>query len=249
MKKEFLSYFTLGYPGIEEDVEIIKGAIDGGATGIEIGIPFSDPIADGGVIQYAHHIAITRGTKTGDLFTLMDLLGEYRGKAKFYVMSYLNPIINYPKGLDVFVRKLKETGICGLILPDFPFAEAKRGKVKVDFPLILFATPDTQDTDILEYKEYNPPFVYYIAQYGTTGERASLPEDIKEKIINIKEVTKLPLYVGFGISTKEQVRALYDVADGVIVGSHLIKLIMKHEKDKLKNVRDIIKEEVKILTS
>ena len=189
MKKEFLSYFTLGYPGIKENAEIIKGAIDGGATGIEIGIPFSDPIADGGVIQYAHHIAITKGIKTEDAFILMDLLGKYKERAKFYVMSYLNPIINYQKGLNNFIYRLKEIGIRGLILPDLPFAEAKRGKVNIDFPLIMKPRRGSGSKDVYKITNGHPQWIkLFIGQAYSGKEKLYDFRSLVEKIFeSLKE--------------------------------------------------------------
>jgi len=247
MKKAFLAYFTLGYPDLSTTEEVIKGAIESGAKGIEIGIPFSDPVADGEIIQHAHHIALTKGTKSNDVFILLEKLGPYREKADFYIMAYLNSIINAPEGMDIFLKKAKNLGVKGLIIPDFPFLEAKRSKIKIDFPLILFATPDTKEDDIKEYSSYKPPFIYYIARYGTTGERDTLPKNLAEKLIKIKNLIDVPVYIGFGISKPEHIQTLYKIVDGVIVGSHLIKLIKEHEEASPKKIGEIIKKEVKRL--
>ncbi len=247
MKKAFLAYFTLGYPNIETTEEVIKGAIEGGATGIEIGIPFSDPVADGPTIQHAHNIALKNGTLADDVFSLLKNLGPYREKVNFYIMAYLNSIMNAPCGMENFIKKSKKYGVEGFIIPDLPFSEIKRKKVKIDFPLILFATNESPFDTLKEYKKYKPPFVYYIARYGTTGERKTLPDDIRENIALIKGAIELPLYIGFGISKKEHVKTLYEVADGVIVGSHLIKLIIENEDKRPENIGKIIKEEVKKL--
>ncbi len=247
MKKAFLAYFTLGYPSIKATEEVIKGAIEGGTTGIEIGIPFSDPVADGPTIQHAHNIALKNGILADDVFSLLESLGPYRERANFYIMAYLNSIMNAPCGMENFIKKSKKYGIEGFIIPDLPFSEIKREKVKIGFPLILFATNETPFDTLKEYKKYNPPFVYYIARYGTTGERETLPDDIKENLSSIKRVIDLPLYIGFGISKREHVKTLYEVADGVIVGSHLIKLIIENEGKNPENIGKIIKEEVKKL--
>ncbi len=247
MKKAFLAYFTLGYPSIEATEEVIKGAIDGGATGIEIGLPFSDPVADGETIQHAHNFALKNGVKSDDVFSLLKKIGEYREKADFYIMAYLNSIINAPCGMEKFIEDAKRYEIKGFILPDLPFSEVVRERVKINFPKVLFATNETPLEVLKEYKKYKPPFIYYIARYGTTGERDSLPDDIKEKLIFLKNTTDLPVYIGFGISKPEHVKALYEVADGVIVGSHLIKLMIKNEEKDPYTLRKIIENEVRRL--
>ena len=247
MKKAFLAYFTLGYPSIEATEEIIKGAIDGGATGIEVGLPFSDPVADGETIQHAHHNALLNKTEPEELFPLMERLGPYKDNTDFYVMAYLNSIINAPQGMENLLKGLKRYGIKGLIIPDLPFLEIRRKRIGIDFPIVLFATPDTKEKDLEEYTSYKPPFIYYIARYGTTGERGDLPEDIEKKIDIVKEKTGIPVYIGFGISRPEHVKRLYEVADGVIVGSHLIKLLIKNEEKDPKTLRKIIEKEVESL--
>ena len=249
MKKKFLAYFTMGYPDIKTTEEVIKGAIRGGAKGIEIGIPFSDPVADGNTIQYAHNFALKNGIKIDDISSLLNRLNDYLSRADFYIMAYLNTIINAPVGMENFLKEARTYGIKGLILPDLPFSEIKRGKLLLDFPLVLFATPDTDDNDLKEYALYNPPFIYYIARYGTTGERDTLPEDIKERIKTIREKIDIPIYIGFGISKPEHVKELYEVADGVIVGSHLIKLMIQHEGESPEAIGKIIEGEVRNLLS
>ncbi len=249
MKKAFLAYFTLGYPTLSATEEVIKGAIDGGATGIEIGIPFSDPVADGKTIQHAHHVALTKGVKSDDVLTLLERLGPYKEKADFYIMAYLNSIMNAPGGMDTFLKKAKDFEVKGLIIPDLPFSEVKRGRIKIDFPLVLFATPDTGEAYIKEYPLYKPPFIYYIARYGTTGERDSLPEDLTDKLVIMKKLINIPIYIGFGISKPEHVKTLYKVVDGVIVGSHLIRLIIKNEEKTPEILREIIRKEVEKLLS
>jgi len=247
MKKGFLAYFTMGYPDLKTTEEAIKGAIKGGATGIEIGIPFSDPVADGETIQYAHHIALKNGTKIDDVISLLNRINSYLNQANFYIMAYLNTIINMPFGMEKFLKEIKDYGVKGLILPDLPFSEVRKNKFSINFPIVLFATPDTDERDLKEYSLYNPPFIYYIARYGTTGERETLPKDIKEKIKSIREKIDIPLYIGFGISKPEHVAELYEVADGVIVGSHLIRLMIQHEGEESKNIGKIIQDEVKRL--
>ncbi len=249
MKKAFLAYFTLGYPDIKRTEEIIKGAIRGGASGIEIGLPFSDPVADGPIIQHAHNVALSHNTKPEDIFPLLDNLGPMREGVDFYIMAYLNTIINAPSGMENFIKKAKGYGIKGFILPDLPFSEIKRGRLKIDFSLVLFATPDTEEEKLKEYDTFAPPFIYYIARYGTTGERDDLPEELKEKIQFVKNVVSSPIYIGFGISKPEHVKMLYEVADGVIVGSHLIRLVKEKEDATPEVLGKIIEDEVKRLLS
>ena len=214
--KGFLAYVPAGFPNLETTGEVLQKLDDLPITGVEVGVPFSDPVADGPVIQNAHRVALENGVNLGKI---LDLLGKLNLRRGVYLMSYLNPILNFPGGLGKLEGFLKKTKIKGLIIPDLPACET--GNVGLDFPTVLFLAPNSTAEEIEIVNRKKPPFVYYIARYGTTG----VKKDVYgiSKIRQIKRKVKRPLFVGFGISERRHVRRLWKVADGVIVGSALVK--------------------------
>jgi tryptophan synthase alpha chain len=154
-------------------------------------------------------------------------------------MSYLNPIVNYPEGKEKLLDELKKLGVKGLIIPDLPLREVKN--VDIAYPIVPFVAPNTKDEEIELINSVQAPFVYYISRYGVTGEREDLP--FADHIKKMKERIKLPLFVGFGISRHEQVEKVWEIADGVIVGSALVRIMEESPKDEIpKKVVEKVKE-------
>jgi len=216
MNKKFIVYIPAGYPDIQFTKKILEMLNQLPVTGIEIGVPFSDPIADGEVIQIAHQTALKNNINLDIIF---NLLKKIKLNSQLFIMSYLNPIINYPFGVKKFLKNLYDCNIKSLIIPDLPNKEIKN--LNLNFPIIPFAAPNTNEEEIKIINLLKPEFVYYIARYGITGERKDLP--FKDKIKYLKTKINAPICIGFGISTKEQVIEAFKIADGVIVGSTIVK--------------------------
>lgn len=218
--KDFVAYIPVGYPDMEVTVRVLKVLDTLPVKAVELGIPFSDPIADGPVIQTAHAIALKNGVT---LERVLNMISKIKVRYGIYVMSYLNVLLRFPSGVNELVRRLHNLGVQGLIIPDLPLKEMDN--VQIDFPLVPFVAPNTKDEEIRRINEMEAPFVYYISRFGVTGTRRDLP--FLDHIEKVKKTVNKPLYVGFGISRPEQVKAVWKVADGVIVGSALVKIMEK----------------------
>lgn len=219
--KDFVAYIPAGYPDLETTVNVLKELNTLSVKAIELGVPFSDPIADGPIIQTAHAVALKNGVT---LEHVMNVITELDVRYDIYIMSYLNVILQYRLKKPELTRKLKDLRVKGLIIPDLPLKEMKN--VDLDFPLIPFVAPNTKEEEVKQINEMDAPFVYYISRFGVTGERKDLP--FLDHIKKIKKIVGKPLYVGFGISEPEQVKTVWEVADGVIVGSALVKVLGEH---------------------
>ncbi len=219
--KKFIAYIPAGYPDIRITEKILLKLGETSIDGVEIGIPFSDPIADGPVIQLAHSIALKNKI---NLEKILSMLKRISVPYKIFLMSYLNPLLNYPYGIKKLISELKEAKVEGLIIPDLPLKEVPN--ISLRYPFVLFVAPNTTEREIRLINKLNPPFVYYIARYGVTGERKDLP--FINHIKKVKSLLKAPLYVGFGISSHRQVKTIWNIADGVIVGSALVKEIQNN---------------------
>jgi tryptophan synthase alpha chain len=216
--KDFILYLTAGFPNLKTTKRILQRLNSTSIRGVEIGVPFSDPVADGPVIQNAHKIALHQGV---NLSKIIEMLSSLKLSYQTYLMSYLNPIMHYPGGKSVLIKNLKKANISGLIIPDLPLKEIEN--ININYPLVLFITPNSNYDDVKLINKINPPFVYYIARYGVTGSGGGLPfaKDIEYK----HQLINPPLYVGFGISSAATVKRVFKVADGVIVGTAVMKEI------------------------
>jgi len=214
----FIPYIPAGYPDMEVTVEILEMLNTLPVKGVEVGVPFSDPVADGPVIQMAHKESLDNNTTLEEIiYILSDLSLNY----ELYIMSYLNPIIHYPYGLKKLLREFNRIGVQGLIIPDLPLKEIHN--VRIDYPIVPFVAPNTKGEELDRINKIAPPFVYYISRYGVTGACDDLP--FVEHMKKVKQKVKAPLFIGFGISTLQQVRAAWKIADGVVVGSALVKIM------------------------
>ena len=239
--KAFISFVTGGDPDLETTEKLIVAMEEAGADLIEIGIPFSDPIAEGAVIQEANERALSAGCTTDKLF---DMVKGVRGKVSVPIvyLTYINPIYTY--GKDRFFKRCVECGIDGVIVPDLPFEEKEELEVdclKYGVDLISLIAPTSNDR-VRMIAEQATGFIYCVSSMGVTGVRSEIKTDISAMISMVREVTKVPCAVGFGISTPEQAREFATVSDGAIVGSAIVKIISQYGKDSIKPVADYVRE-------
>ena len=225
--KAFIAFLTGGDPTIEKSEEFILEMVRGGADIIEIGIPFSDPIAEGPVIQQANIRALSAGTTTDRIF---DLVAGVRRKTQvpLVFLTYLNPVYNY--GYERFFAKCSELGVDGIIIPDLPYEEkneldeiAERYGVDV----VSLVAPTSEQRVKMIAKEAKG-YLYVVSSMGVTGMRSEIKTDLKQIVAMAKEASNVPVAVGFGINTPEQAKEIGSMADGVIVGSAIVKIIEKH---------------------
>ena len=230
-----IPYFMCGYPSTAQSIKLMLAATQAGADIIELGMPFSDPLADGATIQHAGQIAIERGMTINGCLEIACQISA-RSDVPLILMGYYNPLLIY--GIDRFCQKAVASGVCGLIIPDLPPEEAEplqQAAQQHGLSLIFLIPPTTPDERISHIARMASSgyatFIYCVALSGVTGARATLPSDLRAFIQRVYDYTKdlhLPLAVGFGISTPEHVTELTSYADGVVVGSALVKLIDQH---------------------
>jgi len=220
-----MPYFTLGYPDPETSLEVIR-AIAPYSDLIELGVPFSDPIADGPIIQKSTQTAIEAGVTTRKCLDMVRELRRNGVSVPLLLMGYYNPILAY--GEDRYPAALADAGGDGLIVPDLPFEEAENLRIqsmKSGLALISFVAPtsDVERIELIIPKASG--FIYMVAVTGVTGARRNLSTNLSDFVSEIKTRTDIPVAIGFGISTPEQASVIGDIADGVIVGSALIKTV------------------------
>lgn len=239
-KKAFIPFITCGDPDLETTAKIVREAVANGADLIELGIPFSDPTAEGPVIQGANIRALKGGVTTDKVF---DLVRELRKDVTvpMVFMTYSNVVFSY--GADKFISTCKEIGINGLILPDLPYEEKEEflpqcKKYGVD--LISLIAPTSENRIAMIAKEADG-FIYLVSSLGVTGTRSEISTDLKSIVDVIRQNTSVPCAIGFGISTPEQAKKMADIADGAIVGSAIIKIIEQYGKDAPKFVGEYVK--------
>jgi len=222
-RKAFMPFITAGDPDIEFTAEVLRELVRSGATMCELGIPYSDPIADGPVIQASYTRALEKKISLGEIFEMAKgVLPELSAP----VVTMVSYAIVYRRGLERYVETAKQAGFAGAIIPDLPYDEAVRlAEVcrKADFSLIQLVTPTTPRDRALAIAETSTGFLYYVAVTGITGERNELPESLLREVGWLREQTDLPICIGFGISRPEQVKQLAPVCDGLIVGSAIVR--------------------------
>lgn len=239
-EKAFIAFITGGDPDIETSYELIKTMAASGADIIEIGIPFSDPIAEGPVIQEASLRALKAGTTTDLLF---DMVGKLRKETEIPLifMTYMNPIYVY--GTEHFMNKCAGVGIDGVIVPDVPFeekAELESQCRAYGVDLISMIAPTSKERIELIAREAEG-FLYCVSSLGVTGVRSEIKTDVGIMINHVKAVTNIPCAVGFGIATPEQAEKMAGLSDGAIVGSAIVKLVAKHGKEAAPYVADYVR--------
>jgi len=225
-KPSLVAYVTCGDPDLATTREVILAAIDAGASVIELGVPFSDPLADGPVIQRASERALKHGTTLEQVLKLAAEIREHSQSAGLIVFSYLNPILRM--GLEKFCKVARHAGMDGVLITDLPIEESEeylREARKNDLATIFLAAPTSTDQRLKKIAEVSTGFIYAISRTGVTGARQQMPEDASGLVKRIRRVTKLPVAVGFGISTPEQFAAVGKFAEGAVVGSAIVQLI------------------------
>jgi tryptophan synthase alpha chain len=238
--KAFIAFITCGDPDLDTTKAAVRQMVQNGADLIELGIPFSDPTAEGPVIQGANLRALTGGVTTDRIFDMVrDLRTDVEVPMVF--MTYANVVYSY--GADKFLSICSEIGIDGIILPDLPFEE--KGEFidtchKYGVDLISLIAPTSENRIAMIAKEAEG-FIYVVSSLGVTGTRSEITTDLGSIVRAIRENTDVPCAIGFGISTPEQARKMADVSDGAIVGSAIIKIIEKYGKDSPKYVGEYVK--------
>lgn len=245
-RKAFIAFITCGDPDLETTAACVRAAVANGASLIELGIPFSDPTAEGPVIQGANLRALTGGVTTDKIF---DLVRELRRDVTvpMVFMTYANVVFSY--GAERFLSTCQQIGMDGIILPDLPFEE------KAEFlplchtygvDLISLIAPTSANRIAMIAKEAEG-FVYVVSSLGVTGTRSEIKTDLKSIVEVIRQNTDVPCAIGFGISNPEQAKKMADISDGAIVGSAIIKIVEKYGREAAPHVGDYVREMNSIL--
>jgi tryptophan synthase alpha chain len=224
-KALFMPYFPVGYPDLKTSIDIIEGLAKSGADLIEVGVPFSDPLADGPSIQYATQIALENGTTVRNCLAAIKEVRARGVEIPLILMSYVNPLLRY--GLESLVPDAIDAGVSGFIVPDLPADEAGEFQNLVEEHGAAFAhfLAPTSNTERIELTaKYARGFIYLVSVTGITGERNAIPEDLRPFVERVRKLASQPLAVGFGIGSPEKARDIAEIADGVIIGSKLVNL-------------------------
>ena len=240
-KPIFMPYFPLGYPDLETSVNVIESLAKNGADLIEVGLSFTDPLADGPVIQHATQIALEKGITIKKSLEAVKELRKRGVTIPLILMGYYNPMLAY--GLEKFIRDAKEAGADGFIIPDLPMEEAEEfysatrpstadfaksaqsSAQDEELPLIQMLAPTSPDERMESIARNAKGFIYLVSVTGVTGERREISNDLGDLIARVRAHTSAPVCVGFGIGTPEQAKQVGQLADGVIVGSACVKVI------------------------
>ncbi len=238
--KAFIPFITCGDPDLETTAAAVRAAVANGADLIELGIPFSDPTAEGPVIQGANIRALRGGIKTKHIF---EFVRELRRDVTvpMVFMTYANVVFSY--GAEKFISTCAEVGIDGLILPDIPFEEKEEFLPicsQYDVALISLIAPTSANRIGMIAKEAEG-FIYLVSSLGVTGERSEIKTDLRSIVELIRANTDVPCAIGFGISTPEQAKQMASISDGAIVGSAIVRLLEKHGKDAPKYIGEYVK--------
>lgn len=239
--KAFIPFVTGGDPTLDVTEQLLYAMQDAGADLIEIGIPFSDPVAEGIVIQEANERALAAGCTTDKLFDMI-LRARQKVTVPMVFLTYVNPIYTY--GKEKFMKRCVECGMDGIIVPDLPYEEKEELSgvcEQYDVDLISLIAPTSHERIRMIAKEAKG-FVYCVSSLGVTGVRSEIKTNIAEMTKMVKEETDVPCAVGFGISTPEQAAAMARVSDGAIVGSAIVKLVAKHGENAVSAVAQYVRE-------
>jgi tryptophan synthase alpha chain len=237
--KVLITYLTVGYPSVDATLETVPMIASSGCDLVELGIPFSDPLADGTTIQRASYQALQHGV-TPEL--CLEVASKLSAKVDtpLVFMTYFNPVFSY--GLDAFCKDCAQAGVSGLIIPDLPpeeGTELEGASLKYGLDLIYLLAPTSTDERIDMVAARSRGFIYLVSMTGVTGSRDKLPEELESFVSRVRQRTSQHLCVGFGISNAEQAQRVAKIADGVIVGSRLIQLL--EEKDAPSKVRSFVR--------
>jgi tryptophan synthase alpha chain len=228
-KLSLVAYVTCGDPDLATTRDIVLAAIDAGASVIELGIPFSDPLADGPVIQRASERALKHGTSLDQVLKMAAEVREHSQSAGLIIFSYLNPILRM--GLGKFCKVARHAGLDGVLVIDLPVEESADYIVAAKnnhLATIFLAAPTSSDERLKCIAKVSTGFIYAVSRTGVTGARKQLPEDAQNLVRRIRKYTKLPVAVGFGISNHEQFAAVGQFADAAVVGSAIVEVIERN---------------------
>ncbi len=228
-KPALVAYVTCGDPDLASTREIVLAAIEAGADVIELGVPFSDPVADGPVIQRASERALKHGTSLAQVLTLAAEVREHAQSTGVIIFSYLNPILRM--GMDKFCKVARAAGVDGALVTDLPVEEAGeylQAMREHDLSPVFLAAPTSPDDRLKRIAEASRGFVYAVSRTGVTGARQELAADARKLVKRLRRVTKLPVALGFGISSAEQFAEVGEFADAVVVGSAIVETIERN---------------------
>jgi tryptophan synthase alpha chain len=240
-RPSLVAYVTCGDPDLATTRDIVLAAIDAGAAVIELGVPFSDPLADGPVIQRASERALKHGTSLEHVLTLAAEIRQHSQSAGLIVFSYLNPILRM--GVGKFCKVARHAGIDGVLVTDLPVEESAdylHEARKNDLATIFLAAPTSTDQRLKQIADVSTGFVYAVSRTGVTGTRQQLPDDAQSLVQRIRKYTKLPVAVGFGISTPEQFAAVGKFAEAAVVGSAIVQVIEQNPGREAESVAKFI---------
>jgi len=242
-KPSLVAYVTCGDPDLPTTQDVILAAIDAGASVIELGVPFSDPLADGPVIQRASERALKQGTSLDKVLTLAAEIRQHSQSVGLVIFSYLNPILRM--GLEKFCKVARHAGLDGVLITDLPVEESGeylREAKKNDLATVFLAAPTSTHQRLKQIGAVSSGFVYAISRTGVTGARKQMSEDASSLVKRIRRYTKLPIAVGFGISTPEQFASMGKFADAAVVGSAIVETIERNPGREAASVAEFIRQ-------
>ena len=248
-QKAFIAFITAGDPNLAMTERLVPAFEEAGVDIIELGVPFSDPLADGSTIQAASHRALAGGTTLKKIFESVKRIRQHTA-LPIALMTYYNPVFSY--GDEAFITMCKAVGVDGVIIPDLPPEEASvltTAARKHDIATVFFIAPTTTDARIKANTQASTGFVYYVSLTGVTGVNQAVAKDVVKDIARAKRFTQKPICAGFGITNALQAKAIAAVADGVIVGSAIVKEIQQHagKPDAVKQVTRFVSTLVKAI--
>jgi len=241
-KPSLVAYVTSGDPDLATTRDVVLAAIEAGASVIELGVPFSDPVADGPVIQRASERALKHGTSLDQVLKLAAEIRESSQSVGLIIFSYLNPMLQM--GLDKFCKIARLAGVDGVLATDLPVEEADFYLSEIrrnDLAAIFLAAPTSTDARLKRIANASSGFVYAVSRTGVTGQRKQMSDDAQTLVRRLRKFTKLPIAVGFGISTAEQFAAVGKYAEGAVVGSAIVETIERNPGREAASVGEFIK--------
>lgn len=241
--KALIAYLTVGFPSVRALPQIVQVLADEGVDLVELGIPFSDPLADGPTIQAASQWALKQGVTVKRVFESVEKLRRLHRNLPLVLMTYYNPVSRF--GVQAFAQAAARKEVDGLIVPDLPPEEAKellRAARPAGLDTIFLAAPTSPPARLKQIARCSSGFIYYVSITGVTGARAFLPGQMQSHVRSIKRMTDLPVCVGFGVSRPDQVRQVVGVADGVIIGSALLDVIKQSGGNSWKGVAGFVRK-------
>jgi tryptophan synthase alpha chain len=242
-RPSLVAYVTCGDPDLATTRDVVLAAIDAGASVIELGVPFSDPVADGPVIQRASERALQQGVTLADVLKLAAEVRQHAQSTGLIIFSYLNPILRM--GLEKFCKIARHAGVDGALLTDLPVEEAGdylRQMRRNELATIFLAAPTSTDERLKRIAEASSGFVYAVSRTGVTGARQQLPDEAQKLVRRLRKHTKLPIAVGFGISTAEQFAAVGEFADAAVIGSAIVETIERNPGKEAASVAEFVRQ-------